>query len=83
MIEHLRARSYEIQPTGEVRARAARLVSAHPLEADQALELAAALAWCGQRPRGTGFVSLDSPLRLAAAIEGFRVLPYADEVHEP
>lgn len=83
VIDHLRARSYEIQPTGEVRARAARLVSVHPLKADQALELAAALIWCKERTSGAGFVSLDSSLRLAAALEGFRVLPYADEVHEP
>lgn len=83
VIDHLRSRSYEIQPTGEVRARAARLVSVHPLKADQALELAAALLWCKERTNGAGFVSLDSSLRLAAALEGFRVLPYADEVHEP
>lgn len=83
LLDHLRSRSYEIQPTGEVRARAARMVIVHSLEADQSLELAAALAWCGERARGMGFVSLDSPLRLAAALEGFRVLPYADEVHEP
>lgn len=83
LLDHLRSRSYEIQPTGEVRARAARVVSVHPLRADQSLELAAALIWCKERTSGVGFVSLDSPLRLAAALEGFRVLPYADEVHEP
>ena len=83
VLDHLRSRSFEVQPTPEVRAQASRLIALHPLEADQSLELAAALAWCGERPRGMGFVSLDSPLRLAAALEGFRVLPYADEVHEP
>lgn len=83
LLDHLRSRAFEVQPTDGVRARAARVVSAHPLDTGQSLELAAALAWCGERPRGMGFVSLDGPLRLAAAMEGFRVLPYADEVHEP
>lgn len=83
VLDHLRSRAFEIQPAPEVRAQAARLVSVHPLGSDQSLELAAALVWCQERSSRAGFVSLDSPLRLAAALEGFRVLPYADEVHEP
>lgn len=83
VLDHLRARSFEIQPIPEVRTQAARLVSIYPLGSDQSLELAAALAWSQERASGAGFVSLDSSLRLAAALEGFRVLPYADEVHEP
>jgi len=82
-LEHLRARIFEVQPTEEVRARALRILSVHPLRAAGAFELAAALIWCRERTHGVGFVSLDAPLRLAAVLEGFRVLPYADEVHEP
>jgi hypothetical protein len=87
VLDHLRARGFEVQPTEELRARALRILSVHtsvhPLRAAEALELAAALIWCRERPQGAGFVSLHPPLRLAAALEGFRVLPYADEVHAP
>jgi hypothetical protein len=87
LLDHLRARGFEVQPTEELRARALRLLSvhtsAHPLRAVDALELAAALIWCRERTHGASFVSLHPPLRLAAALEGFRVLPYADEVHAP
>lgn len=88
VLDHLRARAFEVQPTEELRARALRILSvhasaAHPLGAAEALELAAALIWCRERTHGAGFVSLHPPLRLAAALEGFRVLPYADEVHAP
>jgi uncharacterized protein len=83
VIDHLRARAFEVQPTEEVRARALRILSVHPLKAAPALELAAALIWCRERTHGAGLVSLHPPLRLAAVLEGFRVLPYADEVHAP
>jgi len=83
LIDHLRARAVEVQPTEAVRARALRILSVHTLPAAAAFELAAALIWCQERTHGVSFVSLDEPLRLAAALEGFRVLPYAGEVHEP
>jgi len=83
LIDHLRARAFEIQPSEEVRARALRILTVHPLRADRALQLAAALIWCRERTQGVGFVCLEESLRLAAAQEGFRVLPYAGEVHEP
>ncbi|HEX4961706.1 MAG TPA: type II toxin-antitoxin system VapC family toxin [Thermoanaerobaculia bacterium] len=83
LLDHLRARAFEIQPSEEVRARALRILTVHPLKAGRALQLAAALVWCRERTQGVSFVCLDEPLRLAAAQEGFRVLPYAGEVHEP
>ena len=83
VLDHLRVRGFEVQPTEDLRSRALRLLSVHPLKAADALELAAALIWCRERTQGAGFVSLHPPLRLAAAMEGFRVLPYADEVHAP
>lgn len=82
-LDHLRARAFEVQPTEEVRARALRILSVHPLRGAGAFELAAALIWCRERTHTASFVSLSEPLRLAAVLEGFRVLPYADEVHEP
>lgn len=83
VLDHLRHLAFEVQPTEVVRARALRILSVHALRAAAALELAAALIWCKERTQGAGLVSLNEPLRLAATLEGFRVLPYADEVHEP
>ena len=67
----------EIEPTEDVRLRAERCLSLHPLRAADALQLAAALIWARDRPAGTAFVSLDGRLRLAASREGFTVLPTA------
>jgi predicted nucleic acid-binding protein len=64
-----------IAPTSPLRDRAGRLLAAHPLRAADALQLAAALAWCDDVPRDEAFVSLDDRLRQAAAREGFTVLP--------
>ncbi len=64
-----------VSPTDEVRRRAARLVSVHPLRAADALQLAAALIWCEEQPHGEGFISLDARLRDAAQREGFDVKP--------
>lgn len=82
LLDHLRARSLEVQPVDEVRARAERLLLVHPLRAADALQLAASLIWCRERPRGVKFVSLDDRLRGAAVLEGFSVLPYPEEVHD-
>jgi hypothetical protein len=83
ILEHLRAHAYEVQPVEEVRSRAWRLLALHRLRAADALQLAAALVWCRESPRGIGFVCLDDRLRLAAVREGFQVMPYSEEVHEP
>jgi len=64
-----------IAPTDEVRRRAARLLSFHPLRAADALQLAAALVWCEEQPHGESFVTLDDRLRDAALKEGFTTLP--------
>jgi predicted nucleic acid-binding protein len=64
-----------VSPTDEVRRRAARLVSVHPLRAADALQLAAALIWCEEQPHGETFVCLDARLRDAAHREGFEVKP--------
>lgn len=62
-------------PTDDVLTRAEGLLARHSLRAADALQLAAALVWAGDRPAGHEFVCLDDRLRDAAAREGFVVLP--------
>jgi predicted nucleic acid-binding protein len=66
----------EVQPTEVVRMRAERLLSIHPLRAADALQLAAALIWAQEMPRGFEFVCLDQNLREAALKEGFSIQPF-------
>lgn len=81
-LRSLVANATEVRPTEDVRGFAEHLVSKHPLRAADSLQLGAALFWRQGYPDGASFVALDGRLRLAAALEGFRVLPYADEVHD-
>jgi predicted nucleic acid-binding protein len=67
--------AYVIAPTLVLRERAGRLLRAHPLRAGDALQLAAALAWSDDAPRGERFVCLDERLRDVAHREGFAILP--------
>lgn len=75
VVEVLRDGAFEIQAGEAVRARAGRLLGRYPLRAADALQLAAALTWCLERPSGSEFVCLDYRLRQAAQGEGFVVLP--------
>lgn len=75
LLKAFRVGATEVRPSDEVRARAMRLLSIHPLRAADALQLAAALVWCRERTAGAGFVCLDGRLREAAGREGFEVLP--------
>lgn len=65
----------EAQPTARLRTLAERSLAVHPLRAADALQLAAALIWCGEQPRGCPFVCLDERLRSAASRSGFVLLP--------
>ena len=65
----------EMQPNEALRDTAERLLAVHPLRAADALQLAAALSWCGQAPAGQHFVTFDQRLRDASFREGFTVLP--------
>jgi uncharacterized protein len=65
----------EVQPTELVRQRAERLLAIHPLRSADAFQLAAALIWAQENPRGFELVCLDRNLREAAHKEGFSVLP--------
>jgi uncharacterized protein len=70
------ARSWEeVVVLDLVRLRAIRLLRAHPLRAADAVQLAAALVVCEERPEGLPFISLDERLNDAARKEGFPVLP--------
>jgi hypothetical protein len=73
-LNYLRHRWSEIQPTEEVRNLAERLLGAHRLRAGDALQLAAALVWCSQNPRGRCFIGADGHLSHAAQAEGFSVI---------
>ena len=64
-----------VTPSSRLRDRAGRLLASHPLRAADALQLAAALVWCDDRPEGEPFVCLDERLRDAALREGFALLP--------
>lgn len=65
----------QISASDPVRRRAIRLLATHALRAGDALQLAAALVWCGENPQGEQFVCLDDRLRSSAAAEGFDVRP--------
>ncbi|HEX6649889.1 MAG TPA: PIN domain-containing protein [Pyrinomonadaceae bacterium] len=73
-LEYLRDRWNEVQPTEEVRTRAERLLRIHRLRAADALQLAAALVWCGNHPQGRALVGADGNLSDAASAEGFTVI---------
>ena len=64
-----------MQPNDTLRNRAERLLAVHPLRTADALQLAAALSWCGQAPAGQDFVTFDQRLQDASSREGFTVLP--------
>lgn len=63
----------EVIPTGEVRARAIRLLRVHQLRAADAFQLAAALIFCREQPQHLPFLTADQRLRDAASLEGFPV----------
>jgi uncharacterized protein len=74
-LEEMAATWIEVHPSASLRDRAVRLLAVHDLRAADALQLAAALTWAEERPRGHAFVCLDDRLREAARREGFLVLP--------
>lgn len=65
----------EIQPSIPLREIATRCLRTHPLQAADALQLAAAWVASEQKPSTLEFVTLDKRLAEAASKEGFRVLP--------
>jgi len=57
-----------------VKDEALRVLDAYPLRAADALQLAAALIWCDQKPTRRIFISSDIRLCEAATQVGFTVL---------
>lgn len=70
-LNQLRGRWDEIAPSEAVREMAERLLARHRLRAGDAFQLAAALEWCSNRPRGKVFIGGDGDLLDAAEAEGF------------
>ena len=68
------SRSYEVQPTTEVRRIARRLLMTHPLRAADALQLASALFFSGIQVPELPFVTLDKNLASAAGKEGISLI---------
>ena len=62
------------RPGGRRRLQAERLVERFPLKAADAQQLAAAMTWCLNRPRGRVFISGDTQLLDAARQLGFQAI---------
>jgi predicted nucleic acid-binding protein len=75
LLGRLRVTWDEILPSEKLRSLAEDLPDAHQLRAADAAQLAAALVWCGERPRKRPFVCFDERLRAAAVERGFSVRP--------
>jgi predicted nucleic acid-binding protein len=60
-----------IAPSETIAAEACSLLEAHPLSAADALQLAAALAWCEGKAKGNVFLTFDKRLGEAARLAGF------------
>lgn len=65
----------EIQPTEKVRRIAGNLIETENLRTLDSLQLAGALVWCFEKPKGRIFVCCDDKLSEAARKIGFTVLP--------
>lgn len=74
-LAHLKRGWREVLPTERVRTLAEELPERTAVTAADALQLAAALIWCGERPRGRMFICTDRRLAVAAIRTGFTVLP--------
>lgn len=64
----------EILPTEHLRATAEQLPMRHYLRTGDAFQLASALMWCNERPRGRHFITVDRRLAQEASKVGFAVL---------
>jgi predicted nucleic acid-binding protein len=73
--DELMSASHLILNIESVKAQARRLLRIHALRAADALQLGAAMEWSSGRPMGRFFCTLDAQLALAAAREGFHVVP--------
>ena len=65
----------EVMPSDKLRDIAETLPDIYALPAMDALQLAAALVWCFEKPKGRLFVCTDVSLREAAEKADFTILP--------
>ena len=75
LLRQLRVEWDEILPSEKVRTLAEDLPDSHVLRAGDAVQLAAALVWCRERPARRPLIALDDRLRTTAAALGFSVRP--------
>jgi hypothetical protein len=73
LLEQLRPSWDEIQPSEKVRGLAEDLPDRHGLRTLDAMQLAAALVWCRERPNRRPFICFDERLSRAATALGFMV----------
>ena len=73
LLAQLRPSWDEIQPAERVRAIAEDLPDRYGVRALAAMQLAAALVWCRERPNRRPFICFDERLSAAAAAAGFIV----------
>jgi predicted nucleic acid-binding protein len=73
LLGQLRPSWDEIQPSESVRAIAEELPDRYGVRALDAMQLAAALVWCRERPNRRPFICFDERLSSAAAAAGFAV----------
>jgi hypothetical protein len=74
-LAQLRVAWDEILPTEKLRSLAEEMPDTHGVCAADAVQLAAALVWCRERPKQRPFVCFDADLRTAATTLGFSVRP--------
>lgn len=63
----------EIQPENRIKELARTFPSKYELKAADSIQLAAALVWCKEQPKGKNFVSGDEKLTKAAGSVGFTI----------
>ena len=73
LLRQLRGSWDEIQPSEKVRSLAEELPDQYTVRALDAVQLAAALVWCRERPQRRPFVCFDERLAKAASEAGFAV----------
>jgi hypothetical protein len=74
-LEAQRSSWLEVAPSDKVRNLAAEIPEQYGLRALDSFQLAAALVWCRERPRGRLFVCCDTVLVNAALEAGFEIYP--------
>ena len=74
LLGYMRSGWREVHPNDELREQAERFIDRFPVRAADALQLAAAMAWCLGRTKGRVLISGDSQLLDAARQLGFQAI---------